>query len=379
MDLSLSEQQRLMLDTARAWLRERWRPVAGDWIDGDLEIPRSLWDDVAGLGWLQLSVSERCGGLGGGMLDLVLLHEALGEALFPSALSTTLLVARLIDRACDGRGPLHERHAHLLAGSEIATIATQEGDGTFLAGPVTTGLVHTAGTPRLTGEKWFVRHAAAAGCLAVRAPVDEPAGRGASSWLLVEHDAPGVTITPQASSGHDRQCRVRFDDVPVDAHGLIHDSDGRLASEAMLLEAAYLVGLATETHSLTVRHAKERVQFGRPIGSFQAIQHKVADMTTDLETARLLVRFAATRLDQGHGTAEAAYAKLWTSEAVQRVVREAHQIHGGVGFIIEHPLHRYFRRAKTGELMWGAPEELIDTLAEQLLDTTEGEPAWASL
>src|SRR5581483_7298785 len=131
----------------------------------------------------------------------------------------------------------------------------------------------------------------------------------------------------------------------------------RLRLYGTLAECAELTGAGEKVLELSVEYAKNRVQFGRPIGSFQAIQHKCADLVTDVDACRLITQYAVWCLDTGRPAAvEVARAKTWVSDAIRRIVREGQQIHAGIGFILETPLHLYFRRAKTGELMWGAAD-----------------------
>lgn len=378
MDLNLTEQQQIMVETARDWLRDRWHPaVPGPWIDGDELLPRALWDEATSLGWSGLAIAESHGGLGGGLLDLMLLQEELGRALFPATYASTAAYARLLDRQANLSGRRRNQLEGIANRSATGTLAVVEANGRFVGNDFVTRIDHQGGSLILNGEKWFVRDAEIAGGLAVLA-IDHSAGAPRLSWALVDRGSAGLDAVPLRSTGRDRQHRVRFATVRIEPGDLLPTGawSGELPDQArtelMLLECAYLLGVMAEAHDRTIGYARERVLFGQPIGSVQAIQHKVADMTTDLESGRLLTHYAASLAESGGGQSESAFAKIWVSEAAQRVLREAHQIHGGIGYIVEHPLHRYFRRAKTGELMHGAPHELVAMLGVLLLDTAAG-------
>ena len=367
MDVQLTDAQRMLSDTARDWLRQRWPEAAARQYFEDQSLSPSLWEELASLGWLGVGISEDGGGTGRNLSDVVTLQEQFGAALFPTLASSTLLVARLIDGATSDRDGMAELLARLTSGRTSATVAAQEMTGGFLTIPGGTKMRRQGDGWVLSGEKWFVRDAARASLFAVQACVD---GESDPVWALVEASATGVQLSRQESAAHDGQHRVSFNSVVVPTHMVIVNAETAPLADAMVLEAARLAGIGSRAHAMAINHAKNRVQFGRPIGSFQAIQHKVADMTTDVESSLLATYFAAYSLDTGqNGFLQALVAKLWASEAIQRVVREAHQIHGGVGYITEHSLHLYYRNAATSALLFGSPYELTPAIAAQLLES----------
>jgi alkylation response protein AidB-like acyl-CoA dehydrogenase len=138
--------------------------------------------------------------------------------------------------------------------------------------------------------------------------------------------------------------------------------------KATVAECAYLVGLAQMDFEISVNYAKERVQFGRPIGSFQAIQHKAADMVTDVDGARFIMYKAAWAVAEGEESAEmdVSMAKAWCSDASRRVVAHGQQIHGGIGFTKDYKIQLYFRRQKRAELFWGDGDFHREKIAEML-------------
>ncbi len=142
----------------------------------------------------------------------------------------------------------------------------------------------------------------------------------------------------------------------------------RVLQYATLAECAEMIGLGQKVLDMSVQYAKDRVQFGRPIGSFQAIQHKCADMAVYVDGCRWMTWYTVWKLEQGLPCAvDISRTKVWASEAVQRIVRGGHQIYAGVGFTLEYPMHLYFRRAKCSEVMYGNPDSHRRIIADDLL------------
>jgi alkylation response protein AidB-like acyl-CoA dehydrogenase len=170
-----------------------------------------------------------------------------------------------------------------------------------------------------------------------------------------------VQVTPLLTIARDKQCEV----VLNGAKGQLLGQDGQgwaalapVINRYAVGECAYLVGLAQQDFEITVDYAKERVQFGRPIGSFQAIQHKCADMVTDVDSSRYITYQAAWDVanDEPETEESVHIAKAWTSEASRRVVAKAQEMHGGIGFTKDYKIQLYFRRQKAAELAWGDAE-----------------------
>ncbi len=154
----------------------------------------------------------------------------------------------------------------------------------------------------------------------------------------------------------------------IGAEGKGADLLDAVQQRATIVECAYLVGLAQMDFEISVNYAKERVQFGRPIGSFQAIQHKAADMVTDVDGARFIMYKAAWSVQEGEPDAALSVhmAKAWCSDATRRVVAHGQQIHGGIGFTKDYRIQLFFRRQKKGELMWGDGDFHRERVAESL-------------
>jgi alkylation response protein AidB-like acyl-CoA dehydrogenase len=227
----------------------------------------------------------------------------------------------------------------------------------------------------LNGTKLFVRdsHVADYMTVAVRTKKGGKAEDGIT-LLIVDAKSPGITNTALQTIGSDKQNEIKFENVAVPKANVLGEVDKgwpaleSIVLKATTLECAYIVGLAQMDFEITVNYAKERVQFGRPIGSFQAIQHKCADMVTDVDGCRFIMYRAAWAVAEGEpdGAQLAHMAKAWCSEASRRVVAHGQQIHGGIGFTKDYKVQLYFRRQKMAELMWGDADYHRDLVADSL-------------
>jgi alkylation response protein AidB-like acyl-CoA dehydrogenase len=309
----------------------------------------NLWRHIAELGWLGLTIRELHGGAGLGWVDLVVVLEETGRSLFPSPLVSTTLAAHAIHRF----GSVRQQAAYLPAladGSAIGTVALLEEDGA--PGPEGVRLAGRAAgkSLTLTGEKLFVGDAAAADLIVVafRKGKSKEFGlalveRGAKG--LTAKDLPGIDLTKRLG-------RVSFDAVKIGRDAVL--PKGNAAAITHLLDVGALavtaeaVGAAEAALRLTVDYAKQRVQFGRPIGTFQAVKHPLAEAYVDTQSFQSLVYYAAWCVDQGHKDLPLAVsrAKAYASEAFPKLGVDVIQLHGGIGYTWEYDAHLYLKRAK---------------------------------
>jgi alkylation response protein AidB-like acyl-CoA dehydrogenase len=314
----------------------------------------AVWSQIAGqLGLPGLIVPEEFGGFGFGFLDFVVVAERAGAALLVAPLLSTVAAAGALMSSTDD--DLKSTYLPKLAsGEQIGTLAIAEQSGSWdLSESGTTVTTQ----PRLTGVKMFVVDAQLADVFIVsaRSPL------GSVGLYVVEANRPEVIVTALSTLDMTRpQARVEFDGAP--ARPLTDVADGAAVAEramaaAAIMLAAEQVGGAQRCLDMAVEYAKVRVQFGRPIGSFQAIKHKCADMLLDVESARSAAYWAASVLDgdSENPLVAAALAKAHCSVAYTRVAGENIQIHGGIGFTWEHPAQLYFKRAKSSEILFGDP------------------------
>lgn len=373
MDIGLSEFQRKTRDTAREFLARRC-PAS---LLRELEASETghspeLWEEIAGLGWTALAVPEGYGGLGGSLVDVAVIVEEMGYAAYASPFLPTAVWGAL-PLAAAGAAGLKERILPGVAdGTALLTAAIAEKAGTWDAGGVRAQIERRGDGYVLNGEKLFVDYAGVAGAIVVFARAPGSSGDGGISAVLVDTDAPGVSLTDLKSTAG-RQYAVRLENVEAGAGRLLGEEGGAGALLAGTVRTgaathcAFSVGVAQRALDMTVEHAKERVQFGQPLGKFQAVQHMCADMAMLTEGARLIAYEALWRLDEGlPAVKEVAMAKAFANEATRQTLWMAHQIHGGVGIMLEYDLHFYFRLAKELELKLGSTRDLLETVADEL-------------
>jgi alkylation response protein AidB-like acyl-CoA dehydrogenase len=334
-----------------------------------------MWQKMAELGWVGLLLPEEYEGAGGSLMDLIVLLEEMGRALLPSPfVSTALLGTQALLLA----GTAEQKASFLpqiSRGQLITALALLEAKPDYTATSINTRAEQDGDGYLIQGTKLFVRDANIADYLICVAKTDSKAKpEDAISLFLVKRDSPGIACTKLNTVGHDRQCEVVFNQVRVPKGQLLGklnkgwDIVERVLQYATLAECAEMLGLAQKVLDMSVQYAKERVQFDHPIGSFQAIQHMCADMSTYVEGCRWMTWYTAWEMEQGLPCAvDISRTKVWASESVQRVVRHGQQIYGGVGFTLEYPMHLYFRRAKCGEVVYGNPEWHRRVIADALL------------
>jgi len=343
MDLTLTEDQELIRSTARDVLAGR-AAVAGDF-------STDLWKEMVELGWTGLAVPEAYGGVGEGFLEACLLLEEMGAAQVPSPFLHTLVCGAAIER----HGTAEQQAWWLSAIVEGRTIAYAD-RATVTATPSGDGYV-------LEGTARFVPFAHA---------VDDLLVVAGPTAFLVERAAAGVTTERLDVVGPNAENDVRFVGVAVPADRVLGDGAAIAATASAFGAAATcaeMVGGAQRVLDMTVEYAGQREQFGRPIGSFQAVQHHCADLAIDVLTARFIAfeaiwRLAAQGEDADDVALTVSVAKSWVSDAYQRVCALGHQVHGAIGFTAEHDLHHYLQHAMSSALAFGDGDFHADRVAD---------------
>ena len=362
MDLTLTEDQELIVSTAREVLESRAGSAGARAMEDDpAGYSADLWKEMVELGWTGLAVPEERGGVGAGFLEVCLLFEQLGYALVPSPLLPTVACCAL-PVARFGTAEQQDEWLGAVARGRVMSFTPvawdRPGEGP-VATPSGDGFV-------LDGAALFVPYAASAEAFLVAAALN-----GEPRAFLVAASAPGVSVGPVAGTvGFDRPCRVGFDRVAVPRDRML--GGGRAPVDAMsaygaAATCAEMVGAAQRVLDMTVAYAAEREQFGRPVGSFQAVQHHCADMAVDVLGSRFIAYEAIWRLSAGRDAAEeVSMAKAWVSDAYERVCARGHQVHGAIGFTWEHDLHLYSRHAMATALAFGDDDHHLDLLADTL-------------
>ena len=376
MDLELTETQKSLRKTARSFLESEcpWTK-ARDIQNSDLGYSPEMWRKMADLGWMSLMIPDGFEGAGGTLLDLIVLIEEMGRAALPSPFVSTALIgaqAILLAGTSEQKSLLLPKIAK---GEIITALALLEANPDYTAASIKTQAEAAGDGYVIQGTKLFVRDAGIADYIICAARTNsKAAAEGSISLFLVKRDSPGVVCNAQNTVARDRQCEVVFNQVKVPKVSLLGTLNKgwgiieKVIQFATVAECADMVGVGQKALEMTVQHAKDRVQFGRPIGSFQAIQHECADMATFVEQSRWMTYFTVWKMEQGMPVAlDVSRTKAYVSEAIQKIVRRAHQIHGGVGFTLEHSLYLYYRRALAGEVMYGNADLHRKIIAKALL------------
>ncbi|HEX5480211.1 MAG TPA: acyl-CoA dehydrogenase family protein [Dehalococcoidia bacterium] len=372
MDLGLSEEQELLKNAARDFLeKECPETLVREMEEDEKGYSPELWKKMAEQGWQGLLIPEQYGGAGFGYLDLIILIEEFGRALVPGPFISTQIGGVL--PILEGGTEQQKSYAlpKIASGETIWTLAYTEPSARFDSEGVALEVKEEGNELVLNGTKLFTRDANVADFMTVVGRRPGTKGDDGIELVIVNAKAPGITITPLKTIAADKQSEVKFENVRVPKESIIAGGAAllkKIQRKATVIECAYLVGLAQMDFEISVQYAKDRIQFGRPIGSFQAIQHKAADMVTDVDGARFIMYRAAWSVDEGEADADlnVHMAKAWCSEATRRVVAHGQQIHGGIGFTKDYKIQLYFRRQKAAELAWGDADYHRELVADEL-------------
>jgi alkylation response protein AidB-like acyl-CoA dehydrogenase len=328
----------------------------------------SVWKQMGEqLGLQGLAIPEEFGGSGYSYVELGVVLEEMGRSLLCAPYFSTVVLAANTLLHCGDESAQKEYLPGIASGETVATLAFTEPSGRWDADGIQMQASGSGDSWTLDGEKMFVIDGHTADLLLVAART----GAGISLFA-VPSDASGVTRTPLSTMDQTRkQAKVEFSGTParlVGTDGAGWDTLDRVLDLAAVGLAAEQVGGAQKCLEMSVEYAKVRVQFGRPIGSFQAIKHKCADMLLEVESAKSAAYYAmwaASELNDELPVV-ASLAKAYCSDAYFHAAAENIQIHGGIGFTWEHPAHLYFKRAKSSELLLGDPTYHRELLAQRI-------------
>ena len=354
MDLTLRAESAEFAATARS-LIARYLGAAAD----DREAAsKPLWDAAVTAGWLEVL---------GSPLEYTDLEAAVCAATLGLATFLALAVptgGNRVPGLAAWRGRLADQP------DQIVALCWPLGAGS----PPPLQLTRREHGYQADGDLGIVREAAPAGELLAQAELD---GQPMLAVLPLRRD--GISVTPVDGVGSLRQGRVQVDAAQLAedevSPGLAPGDQARADALLLILDAAELTGCAEMALEMTVRHARTRRQFDRPIGTFQAVRHRIAGMASDVEQSRWLLYRSAAGLaqaeDAAHALAQAHALALWNSVALERVIASAHQVHGGIGFIRDHPLHRYFGRQKASMFTWAQPADHVESVLASVLSINQ--------
>lgn len=357
MDLTPTTEQKALADSAAAFLARACPPSAVREAEASaVGFSAALWRQMAGLGWPGIALPEAKDGAGAGVVELAILAETMGRF----AVSSPLLPATLAAWSILWAGS-DQQQASLLpalaSGEVIATVALAEPDQRNEWAPPGLRGHGGAGHWTLAGTKTLVPFAGSAQQMVALADL-EGAGQ---SLVVIDLGRDPVRMRRNRSLGGDPLYEVGLDGVPVAAEDVLGPSGeagqvvARILNHAALLQVCYAVGLSEAALELSVRHVGTRQQFGKPIGAFQAVAHRCADMRTSIDACRYLALKAAAKLaSSGDAPLEVSVAKAYANEEIRQVFLHAHQVHGAMGYSREYDLQLFTRRAKAFELTCGS-------------------------
>lgn len=382
MFFDLTEEQKMLKKAARELLQaECPRSYVRAMMDNPQGYTLELWRKMAELGWMGLALPERYGGSGLDFLSLIVLVEEMGRALLPGPFLSTVVGGGLIMAAAASPAQQESVLPRLIRGDLVMTLAVGTDRNRLDAGGVQNRALRQAGGFVLSGTVRMVPDAQLADLLLVAARTSDK--EDGVTLFLLDGKTPGLTVRPQQQTDGRKVGHVEFSEVHVPATAVIGQVDQgwpiiaaakRRLQVALSAEAVGGAGMAME---MSVDYAKKRVAFGRPIGMFQAISHKCANMLVQVESGRLLVYYAAWALEQGAPDALEAVssAKGWCGDAYTKVASEGIQVHGGVGMTWEHDMHLFLKRAKVIEAALGNPDYHRALVAQEVRRRLEAAPA----
>jgi alkylation response protein AidB-like acyl-CoA dehydrogenase len=376
-DFDLTQDQQLIRDTVRDFADREIMPKAAE-IDAKGAFPADILKKMAGLGLMGLPIPETYGGSGGDYTSYCLALEEITRA----CASTGITYEAHISLGCMPIylfGTEEQKKQYLpplCGGKSIGSFGLTEPEAGSDAGGTRTTAVLDSGEWVINGGKCFITNASYAKFVTITAVTDKGQGTRGISDIIVPTDAPGFSVRAayeKLGLHGSNTTELSFDNVRVPEKNLVGKRGEGFKQFLVVLDGGRIaigamgVGIAQACLDAALKYAKERVQFGQPIGRFQAIQFKLADMAMNIELARLMYLKAAWLKDQGRPyTKEANYAKLFGSEMATEAALEAIQIHGGYGYMKEFPVERYLRDAKLLEIGEGTSEIIRLVIARSL-------------
>ena len=363
MNFGFNEEQELLRNTARKFFENE---CPSETVRRLMETPEGinaeLWKKLAEQGWLGLIYPEQYDGMALGLVDLVVLMEEMGRAVAPGPYFSTVLLGGLAILEAGSDAQKKEWLPKIAAGDKRVALAWMEPSAQLGPAGVTLTAVDKGGKYALSGTKLFVHDAHTADALVVAARTRPGAGADGVSLFLLPKGTKGLEVTLLPTMDQTRKlCEVACSDVTVGGDALLGAAGSGWAPLARVLDratvalCAEMCGGAQKVLDMTVEYAKIRQAFGRPIGSYQGVKHRAADMLVDVENSKSITYYAAWALDENSPEAPLAVsmAKAYVSDAFRRVSAAGIQLHGGIGFTWEHDLHLYFKRAKGSEFTFG--------------------------
>ncbi len=372
MDYDLNEEQNMLKESAHKFLANE---CPGDFVREMAEDKKGFTDDIwqkmTEVGWLGLLIPEEYGGSGMDFLFLAILLSEMGAFCLPGPFFSTAVLGGLTLLETADKAQKEEILPDLAAGNRIMTLAWIEQDGTYNHQGVKVVAETQADNYVLSGTKIFVPDAHVADTIICVAR--EKGSTTGVDLLLVDAKSPGVSITLLDTMAGDKQCEVVFDGVEIPKGNLLGGPNQgwpvlkRILQMSGVAKCAEMIGGAQKVTDMAIDYVKIRTQFGRPVGAFQAVQHHCANMLTYSDTIKYMTYSTAWRIAAGLPfEKEASMCKAWVSDSYRRLVALGHQVFGGIGFMEEHDLQLYFKRAKAAEQMFGDADFHREMVAQKM-------------
>ena len=372
MNFALNDEQEMLRDSVRSFLVDKV-PLTRvrELMETDAGFDPEVWSEMAQMGWQAMAIPEAYGGAGYSSFELGIILEEMGRMLTPAPFLSSVVLAANTILLAGAESQKHELLPEIAMGERRGAVAIVEASGRWDPAGIELTATPDGDAVVLSGTKSYVVDGHTADTLLVAARTAE----GTIDLYVVPADAPGVTATRLETMDMTRkQAEIVFADVRVPATARLGDAGHGAATIERLYDLAVAalafeqVGGAQVCMEMSVEYAKVRMQFGRPIGSFQAIKHKCADMLVATESAKSAAYYAgwAAAVGDADLTIAAPLAKACCSDAYFDVAADTIQVHGGIGFTWEHDAHLYFKRAKTDQLLFGDSSQWRATLADRL-------------
>jgi alkylation response protein AidB-like acyl-CoA dehydrogenase len=374
MDLRFTEAQEILRKMARDFLTaECPKSLVRELEQSEKGYSPELWKKMAELGWMGLVIPEQYEGMGYTFQDLTVLMEEIGRNILPGPFVSTVTATFPILEA----GTEEQKREFLpkiARGELILTTAFLEAEGTFSPSAITTSATAKGDNFVINGTKMFVEMAHVADYMvcAARTKSGVDAEKGISLFL-VDAKTPGIKCEVMPTIADDKLCEVRFENVPVPKKNLLGKLDEgwpivrNFLRKGAIIKCAESIGAMQVCVEMTVAYSKERVQYDRPIGAFQALQHIMADMWTAMQTSRYIVYKVAWMESTGLPCQkEASMAKAYVNEAYKNIAKWAVRLHGAIGVTYDHDISLYYRRSKSADAAFGGTDFHREIVAQQI-------------
>jgi alkylation response protein AidB-like acyl-CoA dehydrogenase len=361
MEFSINNETKMLQSSAEKFLKAKSpMSLVKDMIKQQIGFSEEIWRDMADLGWLGLIYDEKYGGSGGSFFDLFILFEEIGKVLLPSPLLCSAVFAGLLIDEAGNENMKKEYLPSIIQGKRLLTVGLRNEQGHYdHTNPELKAEEVAIGSYMIKGTRVLVPYAHVADEILVCANLKGKEVSG-STLFKIDGKISGLKKTPLNIITGEKTFGLVFENIKVSKKDIVGSiGQGALYVDKVLpkvitLKCGEMIGGLSRVLSMTVDYVKQRIQFGRPLGALQVVQHYCADMATFLDTSRMIAYQAAFLLSERIPcTKEVAMAKAWCSDVYKRCTQIAHQLHGGIGFTEEHDLHLYYKHAKVSELDFG--------------------------